>query len=369
MKTLPTVCFLTGTLNALAGAERMTAVIANAMAARGYTVHILSLWDARSCFTLHPGVTHHALFSERPSFKRAYLATVTGIRGYLRQHRVDTLVEVDTMLTLFTMAACFGLPVRRIAWEHCHFDEDLGRRARRAARYLAARTAEGIVVLTQRDRLRWLEALHPRCPVERIPNALPFPYPERAAPADTKRVLAVGRLDTAKGFDILLRAWSTVAAAFPDWQLQIVGEGAERPYLLALRDDLGLAASVSLPGARNDIETAYMGAAVFCLSSRYEGFGLVLVEAMAYGLPIISTDCETGPRELLTGEDNALLVATDDPAALAQALMRAIASPSLRTRLSEAGRAVALGYAERRIADIWEQLLLPGERKGQGSAG
>lgn len=357
MSRRPVVCLLTGTLNALAGAERVCAAIANGLARRGYRVHILSLWDHASCFALEDSVRHDAIFAARPSFKRKYVATVGAIRRYLRQHEVEVLIEVDTMLTLFTVPACLGLPVRRFAWEHCHFDQDLGRRARRAARLLAARTAAGIVVLTQRDRQRWLEAVQPRCPVTLIPNALPFPYPEHAAAGRSKRVLAVGRLTAAKGFDILLRAWPTVVAAYPDWELQIIGEGEDRPALAALRDTLGIAASVSMPGATQEVTAAYGQAAIFCLSSHYEGFGLVLVEAMSYGLPVISTDCETGPRELLSDGANALLVPPGDPAALAQALMRAIASPALRTELGHAGREFAQRFAEPQVLDRWEALL------------
>ncbi|MFX8207325.1 glycosyltransferase family 4 protein, partial [Acinetobacter baumannii] len=91
--------------------ERMTAVIANALAARGYRVLILSLWDQVCVFPLHPAVEHCALFAHRPSFKRQYASTVLGIRRFVREHGVEVLVEVDTMLTLFTLPATLGRKV------------------------------------------------------------------------------------------------------------------------------------------------------------------------------------------------------------------------------------------------------------------
>jgi len=124
--------------------------------------------------------------------------------------------------------------------------------------------------------------------------------PAEPAPRVQKTVLAKGRLVPAKGFDVLLRAWQKVAEAEPEWQLVIHGEGEERPVLTALIAQLQLQDRASLPGICQDPAQAYGRASVFCLSSRYEGFGLVLIEAMAFGLPIVSTDCETGPRELLT---------------------------------------------------------------------
>ena len=352
MSKLPTICFLTGTLNAFAGAERMTAVIANALAKRGYRVLILSLWDRTSVFPLHADIVHDALFETRPSFKRQYLATVAGIRRFVRQHSIDVLIEVDTMLTLFTLPATVGLKVRRIAWEHCHFDEDLGKPARKMARVLAARVSSVVVVLTERDRARWIEALRPRCNVVALPNPLPFPMPDAPARRDSQTVLAVGRLTRSKGFDVLIEAWEKVARTAPDWRLVIIGEGEERRPLESLRNRLGLQTSVSLPGVRGDITSAYANAAIFCLSSRYEGFGLVLIEAMAYGLPIISTACPQGPRELL-GPGDAIMVPVEDAEGLAEALLTLMDSPSTADSLAACGRQTARAYEIAHIMDRW----------------
>lgn len=352
-----TLCFLTGTLHALAGAERMTAVIASALAERGYRVHVLSLWDRRSSFALHPGVRHDALFDQRPSFKAKYVATVAGIRRYVRDHGIDTLIEVDPMLTLFTVPATLGLGLQRIAWEHCHFHQDLGRRARRLARRMAAYTGAAVVVLTERDREHWLTALAPRCPVVVIPNALPFRYPAVPAERTSKTVLAVGRLTAAKGFDVLLRAWAHVAPRFPQWRLRIVGDGEERDTLVSLRETLGIADTVSIVGGTSEVELEYSGASMLCLSSRYEGFGLVLIEAMAYGLPIVATACETGPLALLEHGRSAYMVAVEDETSLANGLASVIRDPAMAGMMAQAGRIVASTFAIDAVADRWSRLL------------
>jgi len=357
MSNLPTVCFLTGTLNAFAGAERMTAVIANALAGRGYRVFVLSLWDRASEFPLHEGVEHHALFEERPSFKRMYFSTVLGIRRFVREQGIDVLIEVDTMLTLFTLPATFGMKVRRIAWEHCHFDEDLGRKARRAARWLAARTGSAVVVLTDRDRQRWLTALGQDCRVETIGNPLPFAFPGEPAPRHNRVVLAVGRLVHAKGFDVLLDAWARVTSAHPDWRLVIVGDGEERAALEAQVRGLALGHCVDLPGASSEIANYYRDAAIFCLSSRYEGFGLVLTEAMAFGLPVVSTDCETGPKALIRDGVNGLQVPTGDAQALGAALSQLIQNERLCETLCAQARKDASLQDIDAICLLWQRLL------------
>ncbi|GAB7543284.1 glycosyltransferase family 4 protein [Cupriavidus sp. 8B] len=357
MKPLPTLCFLTGTLNAFAGAERMTAVIANAFAERGYPVLILSLWDERSCFTLHPDVVHEALFAQRPSFKRAYFSTIAGIRRFAKQRHVDVLIEVDTMLTLFTLPATLGLKIRRIAWEHCHFDEDLGKPARRFARRLAARFNDAVVVLTERDRQRWKEALAPRCRVEAIPNPLPFPFPTVPARRASTTVLAVGRMVRAKGFDVLLNAWARVRQYHSDWRLLILGDGEERQALEALTRELGIADSVEMPGVRAEMEDAYRDSAIFCLSSRYEGFSLVLIEAMAFGLPIVSTNCETGPKELIIDGTNGLVAPVDSASALAESLTLLISDEALRDHLAANARESAQPLTIENTLDRWHSVL------------
>ncbi len=364
MSTKPTLCFLTGTLNAFAGAERMTAVIANELARRGYTVHILSLWDAASCFELEPAVRHDALFAQRPSFKTRYLSTVLGIRRYLKRHRIEVLIEVDTMLTLFTLPACVGLGVRRIAWEHCNFDQDLGRRARRLARRLAVRSCEHVVVLTHSDRRKWETALRCRNVVV-IPNALPLPMPRETVPTTSNVALAVGRLTHAKGFDVLLQAWALVHRQYPDWRLDIVGDGELRDELVRLRDGLGLQPCVRFLPARKELEPLYRQASLFCLPSRYEGFGLVLLEAMAFGLPVVSTDCETGPRELLSGREVAIVVPPDDAAAFGTAVCTLIREPNRAMAMGQAGRAFAAGYDGREIGERWATLLAGPDAKGR----
>lgn len=360
------ICLLTGTLNVLAGAERMTATVANALAGLGHNVTILTLFDTASCFPLHPNIQHEALFAHRPSFKRAYFATVAGIRRHCIRHQIEVLIQVDTMLALFVLPATIGLGVHHIAWEHCHFDEDLGRPARKLARRLAARFCKQVVVLTERDRRRWIYALQPRSEVVCIPNPLPFPMPAAPSARTGKTVLAMGRLVAAKGFDVLLRAWQKVAARAPEWELVIHGEGEERNALTALIGQLGLSDRVSMPGVCLDVTQSYARASVFCLSSRYEGFGLVLIEAMAFGLPIVSTDCETGPRELLTPDQDALVVPTDNPDALADALLRVINQPEDASRLGAAARRKAGDFALEQIAARWDALLRATANAGGG---
>ncbi|GAB3625390.1 GalNAc-alpha-(1-_4)-GalNAc-alpha-(1-_3)-diNAcBac-PP-undecaprenol alpha-1,4-N-acetyl-D-galactosaminyltransferase [Pandoraea terrae] len=361
--TLPPICFLTGTLSAFAGAERATATLANALAARGHRVHILAQWGRTPVFPLAPGVTHHALFDARVSFKRHFAATVCGIRRYLREHAIGTLVDVDPMLAWFTEPATFGLPVRRIAWEHSTYASDLGRKSRRYARRLAAARADAVVTLTDDDTRAWRRH-HPRARanIVTIPNPLGISPPPVRNTLDAPVVLAVGRLVVAKGFDLLLRAWTQVAPDAPGWRLRIVGDG---PMDTVLRDqarDDGIADRVDFIPATSDIATHYASASVYCLSSRQESFGLVLIEAQAFGLPIVAFAADAGPRSLLTDGVDSLIAPAGDVDALAAGLRRFIGSHDLREQFGRAGFVHARRFTPDAIAALWEPLLAGGGR-------
>ncbi|WP_246190205.1 glycosyltransferase family 4 protein [Pandoraea captiosa] len=353
-----TICLFTGTLAAFAGAERATATLANALAARGHRVHVLSLWGHTPVFALSPGVAHHAMFAERVAFKRHYPSIVRQVRAYVRAHGIEVMIDVDPMLALYTLPATFGLSLRRIAWEHSTYASDLGRRSRRWARTLAANRYDAVAVLTHADCRAW-QAHHPRARAKfvTLPNALGLPMPDTApTPSAARCVLAVGRLVPEKGFDRLIDAWARIAHDAPGWHVRIVGDGPLRDDLLAQARDAGVADTVQVLPAVADIARHYAQASIYCLPSRRESFGLVLIEAKAYAVPIVAYAADAGPRALLHHEVDSLVVEDGDIPALASALRRLIDDDALRHRLGLAGYAHAQTLRADVIAARWETL-------------
>jgi glycosyltransferase involved in cell wall biosynthesis len=190
-----------------------------------------------------------------------------------------------------------------------------------------------------------------------IPNPVPAAEPSGPRDSAERLVLAIGRLEPQKGFDVLLRAFSTMSARHPDWRLAILGEGSSRAPLEALARELGIAARVVLPGRTPDPRPFLQSAAIFVLSSRFEGFPNALAEAMASGVAVIATDCPTGPRELVQPDASGLLVPTDDVAGMADALERLAADPGLRHRLGEAAREAVRRYHPETVLREWDRLL------------
>lgn len=218
-----------------------------------------------------------------------------------------------------------------------------------------------LVVLTDKSKSSWPELSN----VSVIPDPIPMNQGDRShdsvqnqGPVPLiRRVVTIGRYAYQKGYDLLLQAWAEVEKHYPDWSLDIYGMGDQTSYR-QLMSDLGIdARRCRLNGPVEDVVKTYTDSSVFVLSSRFEGFGLVLVEAMACGLPVVSFDCPAGPDEIITDGVDGLLVPSGDVHALAGKLMTLMADEALRERLGQQARQSARRYEMAAIATQWKDLF------------
>jgi GalNAc-alpha-(1->4)-GalNAc-alpha-(1->3)-diNAcBac-PP-undecaprenol alpha-1,4-N-acetyl-D-galactosaminyltransferase len=170
-------------------------------------------------------------------------------------------------------------------------------------------------------------------------------------------ILAVGRLYPEKGFDLLLEAFAKCAAAHPNWNLRIIGEGPERELLAQLIGQFGLLERVRIDPVLPDLSSSLTQADLFVLSSCHEGFPNVLLEAMAAGVPVISFDCESGPRDIIRHGIDGVLVPAGDVGALALALDRLMGSAADRAQLAERAPEVIERFSLAKIATMWRNVL------------
>jgi glycosyltransferase involved in cell wall biosynthesis len=213
---------------------------------------------------------------------------------------------------------------------------------------------DALVVLTEGDRADYRELSGLR--VERIPN----PTPQVGGGASTLEapvLVAAGRLTRQKGFDLLIAAFAPVARRHPGWTLRIYGGGPERAALQALIEAEGLQDRVELMGPTRRLGQALAEASVFVLSSRFEGFGLVILEAMSVGLPVVSFDCPRGPGEIITSGRDGTLVPLEDVAALSEAIDELVSDPWRRRAYGAAALETAAAYDQREIGARWEKLF------------
>lgn len=206
------------------------------------------------------------------------------------------------------------------------------------------------VVLTNEDLLQWKS--HNNICV--IPNFI-NQETERQSQLDNKRVISIGRFTKQKGFDLLLKAWQKVTKKYPDWILTIIGGGDKTDYYRYI-SELGLKKTVLLMDSTNNIENEYLNSSLYVLSSRYEGLPLVLLEAMSFGLPIVSFRCPCGPLDIVKQEFGTL-VEPNDYNGLAEAIMYWMESDQRRKSAGENAKENAKSFQRDKIMKKWDNLF------------
>ena len=208
------------------------------------------------------------------------------------------------------------------------------------------------VVLTEEDMLAWPELQN----VSVIPDPLSF-VPTAQSSLSVKRVIAVGRYVYQKGFDLLLQAWAKIERQCPDWMLVVYGDGDRAPYEQMMRN-LGIDTSrCLLNGPTTDIQREYVNSSLFVFTSRFEGFGMVLVEAMACGLPVVSFACPCGPKDIVRDGEDGFLVENGNIDELVQQLMKLMVDHRLRTAFARHAQQNAQRFNIEQTALRWKSVF------------
>ena len=275
------------------------------------------------------------------------------LRRVLRGVDAPTVAAFVGTTNVITTLAAFGLGKRIIISERNDpVRQSLGRPwdLLRRSTYKHA----DLVTANSRGALVAMRAYVPIDKLSLLPNPPPPGPTKEHDCGDRHAILGVGRLHPQKAYDVLLMAFGQLAS---DWDLVIAGEGEQRSELELLSKTLGIEKQVKFVGQVGDLEPYYATCGIFALSSRHEGSPNVLSEAMSFGLVPIISNASPGPLEYVTDNESGLVVPTDDPVALAQALQRLIEDPELRSRLAAAAkkRINNEGFAD--ILEVWGKTL------------
>lgn len=346
------------------GAERVLAALANFFSARHQVTVITIAGPTTDRYRLNPQVNRVALNLPREKTLLGRLLStvrrVLAVRRCVKSRQPDVIVSFMITVNVLVALSTLGLRLPIVLSERSDPQAAPHKRGWRLLRRIAYRRADAVVVLTHSAR-DWAETFLPAESVFVIPNPVGVEVKAIAAPSrlrSGRQVVAMGRLTRQKGFDILIAAFSQVLTRFPDWRLTIFGEGEDRSQLENQIRELGLDGRVSLPGYAEDTVTALSNGDLFVLSSRWEGFPNVLIEAMACGLPVIAADCPSGPGEIITHDFDGVLVPPQDPHALAGTMSHLMGNFNKRASLANRARQIADRLSLESIGIAWERLLI-----------
>jgi glycosyltransferase involved in cell wall biosynthesis len=353
------IAFLINDITALGGTERMCTMISNELFAAGFDVTIISHHESKTTpfFFLNESVKREQLFDASKSSLH-HLTLPFAISRMISQLKPDLIISCDTQMCLYS-----SIPLLRknhVAWEH--FNSGISTRfgSRWFGRRLASLLCKKIIVLTATDKRHWINTLQTNPDkVVVIPNPLPIERPKNWNHSERKNiVLAVGRMTAQKGFDLLIRAWAQIEReSKKNWTLRIVGPtGSAKPELEKLIREYQLEQSVELVAESTHIENEYQQAAMYVLSSRYEGFGLTLIEAMGQGLPVIAFNCPMGPSEIIADKYGKLLP-EHNIEQLAECINSFLLSPQLRDEYGKLAYTRSEEYTPINIINKWTSMI------------
>ena len=216
--------------------------------------------------------------------------------------------------------------------------------------------ADALVSLTSADKTNWEK--HVNIPIFVIPNLVTvYPNDISCYSERSNRIICVGRLTRQKGFDYLIKAWALIANKYPGWKIDIFGSGDLEDFLIQMIDNYNLKESITINKPTSNIFEEYDRSSIYVLSSRYEGFGLVLLEAMSFGIPCISFNCPHGPSDMITNGEEGILVPVGDINKLADSIEWMITHKEERERMSQNSREKVKYYLAENIMPQWVELF------------
>ena len=366
---VPTPMRITMVISSLGGggAERVMSAMAKYWVESGRKVTLITLAETGEDFyALHPEVKRVALGLMGNSQSlvgavRNNVQRVLRLRKEIRASKPDVVLSFVDKMNVIVLAGTLGLGMPVIVSERTDPRHHSIGFVWRCLQFLFYRRAEAIVMLTEGVR-GWAKRLVRPDAIRVIPNPVSIPTMRYTGAPNVRNsghtVAAMGRLSREKGCDLLLRAFARCVRKYPDWSLIILGEGPERSRLEALICELGLKDQVSLPGLVREPSSVLRHVDLFVLPSRYEGFPNALVEAMALGRAVISTDCPSGPSEIIRDGVDGVLVPSNNVDALALAMERLMASQGERERLGTRAVEVVERFSVERIMSLWDDLFV-----------
>lgn len=355
--------YITNGINGSGGLERVLSIKASYFAeVLGYEVHILGLNNTTSnlFYEFSTKITYHDIIVTGNPIN--YLTQyINGIKNTIKKVSPDVILVCDDGLKAFFLPTFLGKS-RPIIYER-HVSKSI--EIRKDAGFLKsivvqlkiklmdflAPTFSKFVVLTQQNTNEWKTNN-----LVVISNPLSF-YPQESSSLTNKKVIAVGKQSYQKGYDLLLKAWQIVNQINPNWQLEIYGKLDQNQGLEQLANELKIQNSVQFFPPEKNIQQKYLESSIYVMSSRFEGFGMVLIEAMACGVPCVSFDCKYGPSDIIKNNEDGFVVENGNTNQLAEKLLFLIENEVERKIMGTRAKENVKRYLPENVLQQWNELF------------
>lgn len=356
------ICFLLNGFSENGGIGRVVSILAEGLSKDSRdAVHTLCFFDTGEpdLFSLGGKITKGVLFDGAVTMKKAMLTGgVAKLRDYLKQNRIEILVACGALYFPLSILACLGLKTRCVCWEHSNIHTTEDHAFQKICRWTGARAADEVVLLTKRD-LAGYGQKYRRKGVCQIYNPIDPALLVRDSEyhPDSVKIISAGRLSPPKNYKALIDMAFVVLKNHPQWQWDIYGEGELHQELDWKIRDMGLQDRVFLKGQRGNLYDLYGDYAFLVMTSLREGFPMVLLEAGASSLPLVSFDIETGPGEIIKNGENGFLIKAYDQDEMIRQIEVLIQNRELRIAMASRSREYMKPFALEGILHQWRELF------------
>lgn len=344
-------------LHGAGGAERQITLLANVMAKRGHVVHFIVLAEFCKRYPIHDNVIIHDLTYAEHNSIHPIIGRYRALKGVLKEICPDVTIHYNLQSAYLTLAMPRNVYRKSVYSERGDpYDKEysglLG-----VIRDWTVRRMDGLVFQSEGARDFFNQKVRAKSVV--IHNSVEVPVEKYPLPKKREQIIvSAGRLHEQKNFSLLIDAFAKISSDFPNYKLIIYGNGALREKLQAQIHDNQLDTRICLMAACNDLWERIHNASLFVLSSDYEGMPNALMEAMALGIPSISTDCRPGgARTLIIDGVNGFVVPRMDVQSLAEKMRYVLEHPDIAETISKGGREIAYTHDEKSTFDKWEDFL------------